>query len=172
MAGKSKGVLLICAGMLVGAAIGAYGTKVVYGENPRPTATAACPSCPACVAQTDEQPTDVEVFGTEPELPNAGSPPPPGLPVSALERAGRAVDGAIGACWSGIDRGTAVVLDLTVTATSGQGWFRAVRAVKAPECDGGRCPAVECIETASRQATFAWEGADGETHLVWPLVAP
>ncbi|MBI2376657.1 MAG: hypothetical protein HYV07_21855 [Deltaproteobacteria bacterium] len=173
---RTKALLLASASMLLGVGIGAYGSRLVYGHaapiDPEPRVE--CPPCPECEAEPEERVADLVVLGQEPELPAADTPPPlPGLPVAALDRAGRALASATTACWGGAPSGTGLVLDLTVTATHGEGRVRTLRTLKTNGCEAAACdPISQCISEAARALRFAWEGSDGETHLVWPLSSP
>ncbi len=171
-------VAMVC--LLLGALVGAYAQRVLYGQvraelNPAPAPKPYCPpapECPVCPA-----PPDCGELGVIPREDSAPSmlpaeddtdPPAPvrGLSPSVIPVAKAAFSRAREGCL-GFEDGPSgfVVLDLTVTATSGQG------RISELALRGG--PAVpptlrECLKRVALRTTFPW-AEEGQLRLKYPL---
>lgn len=167
--------------LLVGAAGGSLATKALYGDGggvvvPAPVARPECPVCKECPACPP--PPDCGELGVVPTTPPPPSgegeegPPPdqkPGLPASVIKPAGTAVETLIEPCLTAKEAeglsGT-VVLDLTVTATGGQGFISEVLVTRRV----GAVDAIEpCLTGAAKRARFEWPTSEGELKFKLPV---
>ncbi|MBK6684336.1 MAG: hypothetical protein IPG45_07670 [Deltaproteobacteria bacterium] len=167
--------------LLVGAAGGSLATRALYGDGggvvvPTPPTRPECPickECPACPPPPDCG--DLGVVPTEtppPTILGEDGPTPeakPGLPASVIKPAGTAVEVLIEPCLTAKEAeglsGT-VVLDLTVTATGGQGFISEVLITRRV----GAVESVEpCLSDAAKRARFEWSEGEGELKFKLPV---
>lgn len=180
-------ILAFAAGLLIGGAGGAYAMRLVYGDAPARVDVGApqnelrlrCPECRACPPPVDcgELGLVPEAVPSTPLSPREVLPPEsgglPGLPPLALKRASEAVRTAVAPCVAQaeeLDAHGVLLLDITVTATGGQGF---VRTLEAGGRTGAPGPVEPCIIDRAWSARFAWDGDDGVQRLKLPIqVAP
>ncbi|MEL6186088.1 MAG: hypothetical protein AAFU79_15795 [Myxococcota bacterium] len=166
---------------LLGGAAGVFGVRTLYGEVdrvvPETRKTLVCPPpppCPACPPPVDcgdasvlpSSPTtdpDVEAEVLDPEAPAL-----PGLPASVLPYAHEAVREVLEPCLAEAppDFPGVALLQLTVTATGGEGFISEVIVLQAT---GGAEAAASCLEEAARTARFPWAGGDGRLTFKLPV---
>lgn len=178
-------ILSFAAGLLIGGVGGAYGMRLVYGDAPARVEVATpknevrtrCPECPTCPPPVDCGELGVVPVGepTAPITPTAQVEDSfetsglPGLPPLALKRASEAVRTAVEPCVAQADELGAhgvLLLDLTITATGGQGFMRAIDTSGRA---GDPSMLEPCIITRARSARFSWDGDDGIQRLKLPI---
>lgn len=157
------------------------GVRTLYGDidrvEPEPTRALECPPpppCPACPPPVDcgvlgKFPVDPETQDPRP-TPDFSEPPEgvglPGLPASVIPLAHRAVQDGIAECLrSASDNGVAL-LELTVTATEGQGFIRNATVSRATR---GAREVSDCLVESARRVRFEWSGRDGQLTFKLPV---
>lgn len=176
-------ILSFAIGLVVGAAGGAYGMRLVYGEAPSRVEVSAregeihprCPECPACPPPVDcgelgvvpETTLQAPLDASEEAFPESGGLP--GLPPLALQQASEVIRIAVAPCLAqadALDAHGVLLLDLTITATGGQGF---VRTLDATGRTGDPGPLEPCITARAQAARFSWDGDDGSQRLKLPI---
>lgn len=184
--------------LLAGGALGSYATRVIYGESvapidPAPPRARPCPvcrECPICPPPEDCVVAEGrEPEGDSPEVVRTATAVAPvellvpaseepdrerlhGLPASAIQLATTTVRAAVAPCLEPAVRGEArgtILLDLTVTATGGQG-FISEAAVYERSSDARETRGVEpCLVENARRARFEVSADDGEARFRLPV---
>lgn len=168
--------------LLVGGVGGAYATRAVYGDpktkvdpNPkRPPSCAPCPVCPACPPPPEcggiiPPPSHTTKPIDKPSEPLA--PAKPGLPFKALKLATDAVRGSIERCTTEDKVGEldgVILLNLTATATGGQGWISEALVTRATGSVADSDIAT-CVTDAAEEARFEWAESEGELRFKLPV---
>lgn len=173
-----------------------YGKSGQPQVDPSPEPVRECPTCPSCpacppppdceeVSQIPSAP-DILEDSTDPDQAFDGdepmdleNPTPPvvrrpdrpvrvGLSAKAVQQAGAAVRAAVGSCLQpeGSDAHGMLLLDLTVTATSGAG---AVTDATVSQRSGETASVEDCVLREAAAAQFVHEGADGQQRIKLPL---
>ena len=175
--------LVLAFGLICGGIIGAYATTTVYGKRrvaaPQPAPSCpACPVCPTCPPPVDcdapppvVSPTAPARMFDDPEdpIPDPGASRRPGLPASAIGLASRALMRAIEPCRTsstGPDESGSLLLELTITATSGVGH---IRQTDVNQSEGDLEVFQSCVLEAAAEVQFEWTGEDGESRLKYPV---
>ncbi len=176
--------MLVVSGLtfVLGGAAGIMLTRTIYGVEggqvspAPPPVVAACPPpscapCPVC-----QEPTETAVVPppiTETATLAAPGPKPldlgpakAGLPAQAISLASGAVTGQLGPCLNTPNANGTLVLELTVTATGGQGFIREVLIGRRT---GNVAPVEDCVLVGAKRARFDWAGADGELKFKLPV---
>lgn len=170
--------------MLVGGAVGAYATRAIYGDSPENIDPVTprqkiCPTCecPVCPPPPDCGDVNGVPTSTAPRailIPEDEEPDrhtKPGLPASAVQLATGSVRTEVRPCLATIPyevHGT-VLLDLTVTATGGQGFISDASMVERSGDAVSSSELEHCLVEAARAAKFEWSGEDGEAHVRLPV---
>ncbi len=170
-----------------------YGDSGQPPVDPSPEPVRECPTCPRCpacppppdceeISQIPSDPdiledsTDPEVLG-DPDAPDLQrarptrptAPVRPGLSARAVQQAGAAVRLAVAPCLDDEAVGEShgmLLLDLTVTATSGAG---GVSDALISQRSGQTEPVEACVLREAAAAQFVHEGADGQQRIKLPL---
>lgn len=159
------------ASLVVGAALGSYATAALFGSsetvNVNPQKAPPAEPC-RCEIPMPEPVDPLATSRVGEGITEIDAPRLPGLPRSALELATRAAHEQFGPCATSsaaVGQGT-LILELTVTATGGQGFVKDGGVVDrtgetewAEQCMMRRLPAVR----------FEWSGGDGQQTLKLPL---
>jgi len=173
--------LALAFGLLSGGIVGAYATTTVYGRRQQSEPVKTCPVCPVC--EVCPPPADCAVpppipvgpppsigsIEIEPLPVDPDAPPKPGLPATAIGLASAGLRREIEPCLEAARARSArasLLLDLTVTATSGIGHIRAVDVVRA---EGDAEELAGCLVSAATRVQFDWSQDDGESRLKYPI---
>lgn len=163
--------LSLAVGLFAGAIGGAYAMTIVYGDGPseRIAPSERCPPPPPCepCLPAPSCPTAVPMVELDEDaLPPVDLPVAAevGLPQSAVNLAMKGFARESEVCRAGAS-GT-LVLDLTVTASTGLGRISGLETVLA---EGDARSALPCLEAAAKRVQFEWSAGEGRARLRYPL---
>lgn len=171
--------------LLVGGALGAFVTRSVFGDavepiDPRPAKEVVCPPVKECAPCPPPVCADVGAVPTStrtaPALAPTNDEPVrdarPGLPASAIQRASQEVRTLATTCVDQAAQAGArgiVLLDLTVTATGGQGWVSEAHVLERSPDARDTAAAEACLVEGARRARFPVAAEDGEARFRLPV---
>jgi hypothetical protein len=171
---------------LIGGGLGVWATRAIYGEgiapvDPAPVRPKPCPpcgECPVCPPPPDCGDRGLIPTSTAPKallVPDDDEPNrdrKPGLPARAIQLATTTVKQSVASCVEEAKRTGAegtILLELTVTATGGQGFISDAALAGRSEDARNTMTIESCVLEGARTARFDWGNDDGEVRFRLPI---